>query len=145
MPKDPAPPPPDSFLSSLGNAVSLQQPEVKQYPWPVALLLTLAAVVFGAVVWARMVFVSQRAAKLASELRKTKESQKQAHENACLEANAKKRAKLALESKRLKLRVELLEQKIAARLKQREKYSEELKKVATWDDLVVNDKRGQDD
>lgn len=146
QPSDPTTktPSPNPFFSSFVAAVTGRGSESKQFPWPVTLVVVLISAVFGAVFWARMVFVNQRAAKLASELRKAQNRQEQAHGDACMEANEKRRSQLAAKAKKQKLLAEHLEYKVAKRLAQKHKYSEQLKKVASWDDLVVVDKRGTD-
>lgn len=137
--------PSDSFVSSFIEAVTTCGVKSRAYSWPMTILVVTASAIFGGLFWARMTFGNLRAKSLAEDLRRAKNDLSRVREEVYLEENEKKRIEMARKAKKQRLKAEHLERKIARQVAQKDAYAAKLKKIATWDDIVVVDKRGLDD
>lgn len=107
----------------------------------VYLILAGIAVLGFSIMGFLLVRARRKAAKLAYELRKKEEEQKQAVENAQLEKNAEKREASNEKARKLQgeidgLKKNLEDQKVVAASR-----AQALSDATTWDDLVIVDKK----
>ena len=102
-------------------------------------LVVLAISYFG---W-QLVRARRRSAKLARDLRKAQESQRQAAEDHKLANNNAARNVAHKKVKRLEAGITELKKKIGVSNAAQQKQAKALADVTRWDDLVVVDKRGE--
>ena len=131
-----------NLLSGLVDKVTgSEKAQTPQSSLPIALIIAGIAVIGFAILGFLLMQAKRKAAKLASELRKKEEEHTQAAENEKLATNDEERKAAVAKADAIKGEINQLHNQLTALDEANKERRKTVAELASWDDLVVVDKR----